>query len=120
MLLGWLFAMCFAVVLELLVICFVLFSAYIFDERHVSRWMTSVSRNLSFCEEILNLILWALLIQRRESDYLLLMVSAGTGVQGTGEAIGHTLRLYAHHGSPIWAPNLLVYLAEILCLGIWI
>jgi hypothetical protein len=102
------------------VLCFALFSAYIFHDKHVSRWMTSLSRNLSFCEEMLNLILWSLLIQRRDSDYLLLMVSAGIGVQVTGEAIGHTLRLYTHSRSLVWVPNLLVYVAEILCLCIWI
>jgi hypothetical protein len=108
------------VLLGVAVVCFALFSAYIFHEANISRWMTSVSRNLSFCEEMLNLILWTLLIQRRDSDYLLLMVSAGIGVQVTGEAIGHTLRLYTRSHSAVWVPNLLVYVAEILCLCIWI
>jgi hypothetical protein len=106
-------------VLGLAVISFALFSAYTFHDPNLNRWMTSLSRNLSFGEEILNMILWALLIQRRASDYLLLMVSAGIGVQVTGEAIGHTLRLYARSAT-LWVPNLLVYLAEILCLSIWI
>jgi hypothetical protein len=100
-------------------LCFVLFSAYIFHEPNFNRWMTSVSRNLSFGEEILNLLLWTILIQRRDSDYLLLMVSAGIGVQVTGEAIGHTLRLYTHSPT-MWVPNLLVHMAELLCLAIWI
>lgn len=105
--------------LSVAVLCFALFSAYTFHDLILGRWMTSVSRNLSFCEEMLNLILWTVLIQRRGSDYLLLMVSAGIGVQVTGEAIGHTLRLYSR--SPlVWVPNLLVYVAEILCLCIWI
>lgn len=109
-------------ILVLGVLGFALFSAYSLHDSNLSRWMTSLTRNLSFCEEILNMILWMLLIQRRDSDYLLLMVSAGIGVQVTGEAIGHTLRLYtfAHQRTMVWVPNLLVYVAEILCLCIWI
>lgn len=99
------------------VLCFALLSAYIFYDSHLNRWMTPVSRNLSFCEELLNLLLWTMLLQRRASDYQLLMVSAGIGVQVTGEVIGHTLRLYTHTE---WVPNVLLSLCEILCLVIWI
>src|SRR5205823_3303696 len=106
--------------LTLAVVCFAAYSVYIFQNPSVNRWMTSVSRNLSFCEEFLNFILWTLLIQRRDFDQLLLLVSAGIGVQVTGEAIGHTLRLYTRSHSTVWVPNLLVYVAEILCLCIWI
>src|ERR1700736_5695741 len=49
--------------LGLAVLCFALFSVYIFHDPNLNRWMTSVSRNLSFGEEILNLILWGSLIQ---------------------------------------------------------
>src|ERR1700738_1217560 len=34
--------------LGLAVLCFALFSAYIFHDPNINRWMTSVSRNLSF------------------------------------------------------------------------
>src|SRR5438128_12116290 len=37
--------------LMLAVVCFALYSVYIFQNPSVNRWMTSVSRNLSFCEE---------------------------------------------------------------------
>ena len=101
------------------VVGFALVSSYIFYDPHLNRWMTPVSRNLSFCEEMLNLILWSILLKGKASDYLLLMVSAGIGVQVTGEVIGHTLRVYASD-SILWVPNTLVYISEIVCLGIWI
>ena len=101
------------------VLCFALISAYIFYDPRLTRWMTPVSRNLSFCEEVLNLILWSILLKGRASDYLLLMVSAGIGLQVTGEVIGHTLRLYTGP-STLWVPNTLVYISEIVCLCIWI
>ena len=98
---------------------FALASTYIFHDPRLNRWMTPLSRNLSFGEEVLNLILWSILLQAKVSDYLLLMVSAGIGVQVTGEVIGHTLRLYTGP-STVWVPNNLVYFSEIVCLGIWI
>ncbi len=101
------------------VLCFALASAYIFYDPRMTRWMTPLSRNLSFCEEVLNLILWSILLKGRASDYLLLMVSAGIGLQVTGEVIGHTLRLYTGP-STLWVPNTLVYISEIVCLCIWI
>ncbi|MGI8741630.1 MAG: hypothetical protein ACR2NN_03470 [Bryobacteraceae bacterium] len=102
------------------VICFALFSAYTYQVPNLNRWMTPISRNLSFGEELLNLILWSVLLQRRASDYLLLMVSAGIGVQVTGEVIGITLALYAHNPSVKWVPNSLVFLCEVSCLLIWL
>jgi hypothetical protein len=100
-------------------VAFALGSGYTFYSPHLSAWMTPVSRNLSFSEEVLNLILWSLLLKAKGSDYLLLMVSAGIGVQVTGEVIGHTLRLYTGP-STVWVPNNLVYVSEVVCLCIWI
>src|SRR5260370_12314565 len=95
-------------------------SVVVFQGPNLTRWMTPVSRNLSFCEEGLNLILWAILIQRRDDDHQLLLVSAGIGIQVTGEVIGHTLRLYTALQSSLWIPNLLVTASAVLWLLIWI
>lgn len=100
-------------------IFFAIGSAYTFYSPHLNGWMTPLSRNLSFGEEILNLVLWSILLKGKAFDYLLLMVSAGIGVQVTGEVIGHTLRLYTD-ASTVWVPNTLVYISEIVCLCIWI
>jgi hypothetical protein len=93
--------------------------ALLYDTR-INFWMIPVSRNFSFLEEMFNLALWTLLLQRREFDFQLLLVSAGIGVQVTGEVIGHTLRLYSHSPSTVWFPNLLVYVSEVCCLAIWL
>jgi hypothetical protein len=83
-------------------------------------WETALSRNMSFCEEVLNFILWIALIRSRRRDGLLFMVSAGIGLQVTGEVIGHTIRMYTGFSRFIVLPDILVVVSEILCLVIWI
>jgi hypothetical protein len=83
-------------------------------------WMISLTRNLSFCEAILNLFLWAALIQSRRRDMLLLMVSAGIGLQVTGEVIGNTFRHQFASSRFVWLPDLLVVGSEMLSLVIWL
>jgi hypothetical protein len=94
-------------------------SLILFHAPQLNRWMTPVSRNLSFGEEVLNLVLWSLLLQRNDFDSQFLIVSAGIGIQVTGEVVGHTLRLYTTK-STIWIPSLLVTLSEFICLIVWI
>jgi len=82
-------------------------------------WMFPLSRNLSFCEEILNFVLWTILIRNRSREVVLLLVSAGLGIQVTGEVIGRTLRLYARSPSISWVPDAIVLLCEGGALFIW-
>ena len=91
------------------------YSLYVFHDPHINHWMNPVSRNLSLGEEFLNLILWTFLLQKREFDAQLVIISAGIGVQVTGEVIGLTLRTYAP-ASTVWVPNLLAQSCEFLCL----
>jgi len=84
----------------------------------IVQWTTPVSRDLSFCEEILNFVLWGALIRSRRRDPLLLLVTAGIGLQVTGEVIGHTIRLYARE-ELLWLPDLIVLGSEMLCGLIW-
>jgi len=86
----------------------------------ISVWMTPVTRNLSFAEEILNFMLWTALIRNRDYDRLLLFISAGIGVQVTGEVIGHTIRTFMRKGTMIWLPDTLVTVSEIICLLTWV
>lgn len=83
-------------------------------------WQTALSRNLSFCEEVLNFVLWTALIRSRLRDTLLFLVSAGIGLQVTGEVIGHTIRIYTGASRFVWLPDILVVASEMLCLLIWI
>jgi hypothetical protein len=106
--------------IALAVLCFAVISLIVLHQEKWGLWMTPVTRNLSFCEELLNLVLWTILIQNREQDPQLLLVSAGLGIQVTGEVIGHTLRMYSHSESTVWLPNVLVNVAELLALLIWV
>ena len=94
-------------------------SLYLNQNPSISRWMTPVSRNLSFCEEVLVFILWGILLQNRVQDQVLLLVSSGLGIQVTGEVIGHTLRIYAR-SRDMWLPNVIVNASDLLCLLIWL
>ncbi len=80
---------------------------------------TSLSRDLSFCEEILNFVLWTILLRNRTRDIVLLLVSAGVGIQVTGEVIGHTLRLLTESPTLVWLPTTIVLLCETGALLIW-
>jgi hypothetical protein len=91
-----------------------------FHAPRLGPWLTPVSRNMSLCEEMLNLVLWAILIQRRDHDYQLLLVSAGIGIKVTGEVIGHTLRMYSRSDNTMWVPDLVVSLSELLWLFLWV
>jgi len=78
-----------------------------------------LSRNLSFVEEVLNFILWAVLIRNRSRDVVLLLVSAGLGIQVTGEVIGRTLRMYVASPSVAWLPDALVMICQLFALYVW-
>ena len=80
-------------------------------------WMTNLSRNLGFLAVILNLVLWAALIQRQSGDRTLLMVTGGMGIQMAGKAVGHSLRQLS---PAVWVVgNLIIVLTHVLCLYIW-
>jgi hypothetical protein len=81
-------------------------------------WMTGAVRNLSFCEEMLNFILWTLLLRHTVAPRVL-WVSAGLGIQVTGEVMGHSLRLLSSKGA-LWAPDVLINVCEIMALAIWL
>jgi len=78
-----------------------------------------LSRNLSFVEEVLNFVLWTILIRNRSRDVVLLLVSAGLGIQVTGEVIGRTLRMYVESPSVAWLPNALFMICQLFALYVW-
>jgi hypothetical protein len=96
---------------------FVCVSLYFTWDARPSRWMTQLSRDLGFLAVILNLILWAVLIQSRRADRTLLMISGGMGIQMAGKAIGHSLRQLSR--STIVPGDLIIVLSHLLCLYIW-
>lgn len=96
---------------------FVCVSLYFSWDPRTGRWMTQLSRNLGFLAVVLNLVLWAVLIQSGREARTLLMVSGGMGIQMAGKAIGHSLRQLSR--STIVAGDLTIVLSGLLCLYIW-
>ena len=96
---------------------FVLASLYFTWDPRIGYWMTAVSRNLGFLAVVLNLVLWAVLIQFQRSNRVLLMVTGGMGIQMAGKAIGHALRQLAK--TTELPGNLIIVLSHLLCLYIW-
>jgi hypothetical protein len=102
------------------VVAFVVIILYLLQPEHSGRgWIFPLSRNLSFIEEVLNFILWTVLIRNRSRDVVLLLVSAGLGIQVTGEVIGRTIRLYAVDPSVSWLPDAIILLCEVGALFVW-
>jgi len=102
------------------VVAFVVVTLYLlFSPRSGKHWMFPLSRNLSFIEEVLNFILWTILIRNRSRDMVLLLVSAGLGIQVTGEVIGRTIRLYARSPSISWLPDAIIVLCQVGALYVW-
>lgn len=86
-------------------------------ERHATFVMTQLSRNLSFCSALLNLVLWNALLRAKRKDVQLLMLSAGLGVLTAGKAIGHSLRVLSKESLVLG--NAFVVVSALLSFAIW-
>jgi len=93
-----------------------------FDKRP-NAFMTALTRDLTFIAAILNMILWRFLLQIKKRDYLLLAVSAGLGIQCTGDAIGHSFRILSREAgvsSTIHEfGNVVMSLSAVITIAIW-
>lgn len=81
------------------------------------KWMTVWTRDLNFSSAILDLCLWAILINSKNYDVQILMLSGALGIQFTGEAIGQTLR--NQFPSILLAADTTIVVANLACLYIW-
>jgi hypothetical protein len=93
-------------------------------EKRPNAFMTSVARDLTFLAAVLNMVLWRFMVQLKKRDFLLLAVSAGVGIQCTGDAIGHSFRMLARQmgtaSSSIHdAGNILMSLSAVITIAIW-
>ena len=105
-----------AVVVIVLVVPFVLFSARRFN----SAWFDGASQLLNFGGAIMNLGLWTALIGIRKRDPLLLKVSAGLGVAVTGAAIAYGLRRFTPPGGTLQQlANLFKTITYLASVAIW-
>jgi hypothetical protein len=94
-------------------------SLFAYYDSRLNTWMTPVVRNLSFFTGMLNLLVWFAYARLRSSDVTRLMITAGLGLQMTGEAIGQAIRLINYSSNSKLAGALLVVLSHMLCLFIW-
>jgi hypothetical protein len=93
-----------------------------FDKRP-NAFMTALTRDLTFLTALLNMVLWRFLLQLRKRDFLLLAVSAGLGIQCTGDAIGHSFRMLGKGIGQAAAVtefgNILMSLSAVITIAIW-
>jgi hypothetical protein len=87
----------------------------------LGEWMTPWARDLDFCAAILDMLLWAMLIAKRQKDSSVLMLSGGLGIMFAGEAIGESLRTLstAAHSIALLPGNILVIITNLAFLYIW-
>jgi hypothetical protein len=88
----------------------------------VGMWLTPWTRDLNFCAAILDIILWALLLARREKDRRLLLLVAGLGIDFAGNAVAEAVRSMAIYSRshPIWvSAAILTLVANCGSLFVW-
>jgi hypothetical protein len=88
----------------------------------LNEWMTNFTKYVAFAGAVMNLGLWATLVERRHPDRSVLLISGGYGVLSAGEAISQSLRALAvrNRSFPLLAGgNLIGAIAQALCLLIW-
>ncbi len=84
-------------------------------------YITNASRNLSFSNALLNVILWFSLVKARASERRLFLVSGGLGLNMAGEAIAQSL-VGMSTGASAWLwylGNFIAVPSHLLCLLIW-
>lgn len=88
-----------------------------------TRWFNGASQVLNFGAAILNLVLWGALIATRNRDRLLMLVSAGLGINVAGAAIAWGVRQLALHTSFVNdvrnAADMFAQLTYLAGLAIW-
>jgi hypothetical protein len=98
-------------------------SALVHSDLRLNSFMTVLTRDLTFMAALLNMVLWRYLIGGKKRDFLLLAVSAGVGIQCTGDAIGHSFRFLGRHGGSsrtiLEFGNVVMALASVITIAIW-
>lgn len=88
------------------------------EDRRTTYFMTMLSRNISFCSALLNIVLWNSLLHYRRRDSQMLMLAAGVGIFTTGKAIGHSMRMIDRDLAI--AGNGVVVVSALFALAIWV
>ncbi len=97
------------------------FLAHFSSETLKGVWMTPWARDLNFGSAVLDMLLWAMLIARRQKDSSILMLSGGLGIMFTGEAIAESLRTLSTkaHQLAIIPAGVLMIATNLAFLYIW-
>jgi len=87
----------------------------------VGLWMAPWTRDLNLGTSILDLALWALLLEQRRTDDCLLILSGALGIEFTGAAIGHSLRSVAthYHAWPALIGAKVIVVSSIIRVYLW-
>lgn len=107
-------------VLRMLIAAALLFwigSVLIHNQAAFAKWLNSVVRDLSFGSAVVTLCAWFFFIRAERRDARLLMVTAGLGLQMTGDAMGESL-LQMIPGLR-FVGGMVIVAAHLLCLVIW-
>jgi hypothetical protein len=103
------------------IVLFAGISFFIHFDPHVFTgvWMTPWARDLNVGASVLDMMLWAMLIAKRQKDSRVLMLSAGLGLMFAGEAIGEALRTLFHSHAALVPADILMILTSLGFLYIW-
>ena len=85
-------------------------------------WLTPWARDLNFASALLDMLLWALLLAKRQKDSRVLMLSGGLGIMFTGEAIGEAIRqesIRSLSQSVALAGGILMVITNLVFLYVW-
>lgn len=94
-------------------------SILMYHTQDLNTWMTSVVRNLSFFTGVMNLFVWFAYARSQSRELTRLMISAGLGLQMTGEAIGQAIRQLNYSRNTNLAGAIFIVVTHLLCLYIW-
>jgi len=83
---------------------------------NLGRWMTVVGRDYYFSAVILNAVLWFTLVRRNNENKQLYLITSGLGLQLSGAAIAHALRV-TH--TMVFLANWFLVITYLLNLYIW-
>ena len=88
------------------------------DPRLPSKFLTQVTRDLTFAAAAMNMVLWSFLLKLPKRDILLMTVCAGLGVQCAGDVLGHSARLLKNY-SLHETGNIIMSITSLLTMLIW-
>ena len=82
----------------------------------MGRWLTYVGRDYYFSAVILNAMLWFALVRSSQDNKQIYLLTSGLGLQLTGAAVAHALRVSPQFR---WHANVFLIATYLANLGVW-